>query len=310
MPADVLRTLAPAKVNLCLHIVGRREDLYHELDSLVVFAGTADVLTLDMSRPLGLTVSGPTAAVSGPSSYNLVLRAARHLIDFYPDLRSGHFELDKRLPVAAGLGGGSSDAAAALRLLATANQLSLTDPRIFEAARRTGADVPVCLDGKIRVMRGVGDLLDAPLDIDCWPAVLVNPRAPVETAAVFKSLGFKPEQSNNGQRLTIDAMQFRSIDSLRVLRNDLQPPAITIAPVISSVLAALERLNGVALTRMSGSGATCFGLFDTLAAAEAGAKRLKQLQPNWWIEATSLGAADCRVFATADEVGEPVLDLR
>lgn len=302
MHSALLRTLAPAKVNLCLHIVGRRADLYHELDSLVAFASLGDVLTLDAGRPLGLSVSGPTAAVSGASQDNLVLRAARALQALVPDLRTGHFELDKSLPVAAGLGGGSSDAAAALRLLAAANAIEADDPRLLEAAQRTGADVPVCLDGTARIMRGIGDDLDPPLGLAGFPAVLVNPRAPVETAAVFKRLGLAAGEVRDPRRLTGAASELGSIERLRALRNDLQAPAVEIAPVILEVLEALEALPGARLARMSGSGATCFALFDGKATAEEAARRLRLDQPGWWIEPTWLGDADCAV--TSLETGK------
>ncbi|PWB84023.1 MAG: 4-(cytidine 5'-diphospho)-2-C-methyl-D-erythritol kinase, partial [Methylocystaceae bacterium] len=153
----MLVTRAPAKINLTLHILGRRADGYHELESLVAFSGGGDLLRLEPGAELTLAVDGPTAAAAGDGADNLVLRAARQLAERVPGLRLGAFRLTKRLPVAAGVGGGSSDAAAALRLLARANNLSPDDPRLLDAARATGSDVPVCLDPRARFMRGAGE---------------------------------------------------------------------------------------------------------------------------------------------------------
>jgi 4-diphosphocytidyl-2-C-methyl-D-erythritol kinase len=172
----ILTTRAPAKINLSLHIVRRREDGYHDLESLVAFAGSGDLLVLRPSRELSLETTGPTAAAAAAGAGdNLVLRAARALAERVPGLTLGAFHLTKRLPVAAGIGGGSSDAAAALRLLAQANDLALEDPRVFEAAHATGADVPVCLDPRARMMRGIGERLGPPIQLPPLAAVLVNP---------------------------------------------------------------------------------------------------------------------------------------
>ena len=167
---------APAKINLTLRVVGRRADGYHDIESLVVFAGVGDTLTFAPARALALTVGGPTAAASGTLGDNLVFKAARALAERVEGLKLGRFALTKRLPVAAGVGGGSSDAAAALRLLARANRIALDDARLMEAARATGADVPVCLDPRPRMMRGIGEILSGPLALPKLPAVLVNPR--------------------------------------------------------------------------------------------------------------------------------------
>ncbi|MGE0039132.1 MAG: 4-(cytidine 5'-diphospho)-2-C-methyl-D-erythritol kinase, partial [Xanthobacteraceae bacterium] len=184
---------APAKVNLTLRVLGRQADGYHDLESLVAFAGVGDRLSFVPGRALSLTVRGPTAAAAGELDSNLVLKAARALADRVPGLRVGRFEMSKRLPVAAGLGGGSSDAAAALRLLARASRIALDDPRLMEAARVTGADVPVCLDPRPRVMRGIGDVLSDPLDLPRLPAVLVNPGVAVPTKDVFAALRLRTE---------------------------------------------------------------------------------------------------------------------
>ena len=182
-----LAARAPAKINLTLRVAGRRDDGLHEIESLVVFSDVVDELTLDPSRPRGLEVLGPLRAECGPAADNLVLKAAGALAARVFDLKIGHFTLIKRIPVAAGLGGGSADAAAALRLLAQANGLSPDDPRLHEAARATGADVPVCLDPRPRIMRGAGELLSAALELPPLPAVLVNPGVALPTRDVFEA---------------------------------------------------------------------------------------------------------------------------
>jgi 4-diphosphocytidyl-2-C-methyl-D-erythritol kinase len=183
-----LTEFAPAKINLTLHVLGRRADGYHEIESLVAFADIGDRLTFVPGDTLELEVGGPSAEAAGEGEDNLVLKAARALAEGVDGLRTGRFVLDKQLPVAAGLGGGSSDAAAALRLLARHNNLPLNDPRLHAAARATGADVPVCLDPKARMMRGIGEILSGPIALPELPAVLVNPGVAVPTKDVFAAL--------------------------------------------------------------------------------------------------------------------------
>lgn len=282
---------APAKVNLTLRVLGRRPDGYHELESLVAFAGVGDTLSFAPGDELALTVSGPQAAQAGPDSDNLVLRAARELAALVPDLRLGAFELSKHLPVAAGLGGGSADAAAALRLLARANMLSRVDPRLHEAARATGADVPVCLDPEPRLMRGIGEKLSAPLALPPLPAVLVNPRVALATKSVFA--GWRPALGNfDPSDPTEIAKLIRRDDLLQYLmrqENDLEFPAIALAPVLAEVLQALRVLAGRRLVRMSGSGATCFALFASAADAIEAGTALGERYPHWWVRVCALG---------------------
>jgi len=282
---------APAKVNLSLMVLGRRADGYHALDSLVTFAAAGDRLTLTPGKLLSLRVRGATAEQAGPIEDNLVVKAANALAREIPGLQLGRFTLDKRLPVAAGLGGGSSDAAAALRLLARANRLPLDDARLRRVARRTGADVPVCLDPRPRRMRGIGDVLSAPLAIPPLAAVLVNPGVAVPTKDVFAILGLKP---GTGVRRAARARPLPRgwddlIEALAGERNDLEPPAIELQPVIATVLASLRKQPGCGLARMSGSGATCFGLFASARAAAAAARDLSERRPRWWVKATLLG---------------------
>jgi len=236
-------------------------------------------------------VRGATADQAGASGDNLVLKAAHGLADQVPGLKLGRFRLEKRLPVAAGLGGGSSDAAAALRLLARVNRLEPDDRRLFKVARSVGADVPVCVDPRPRRMRGIGEILSPPLTLPRLAAVLVNPGVAVPTADVFALLGLKPGQNCAPARrqrpLPHDHKAL--VEFLATGRNDLEPAAMTLQPVIGDVLAALRRQKGCELARMSGSGATCFGLFASSRAAAAAARRLAKAQPHWWVKATALG---------------------
>jgi 4-diphosphocytidyl-2-C-methyl-D-erythritol kinase len=278
---------APAKVNLTLAVLGRRADGYHLLDSLVVFADEGDRLTFTPGGPLSLRVSGVTAKAAGPVESNLVFKAAKALATEIPNLKLGRFTLDKRLPVAAGLGGGSSDAAAALRLLARANRLKLTDKRLIKAAAGVGADVPVCVDPCPRRMRGIGEKLSAPLAIPKLAAVLVNPGVAVPTKDVFALLGFKPGVAKRvGKARPLPRSSQGLIERLAGERNDLEPAAIQLQPVIARVLEALRKADGCDLARMSGSGATCFGLFTSPRAAAAAARHLAAAQPRWWVKAT------------------------
>ena len=201
---------APAKINLTLRVLGRRSDGYHEIESLVAFAEFGDRLHFSPGRELTLAVNGPMAAKAGAADSNLVLKAAREMTARHNGLALGAFRLEKQLPVAAGLGGGSADAAAALRLIARANGLTPDDPELFAAARATGADVPVCLDPRPRIMRGLGEILSAPLTLPALPAVLVNPGVAVATKEVFASWATASSPSlAGGVRDTRDASDTR-----------------------------------------------------------------------------------------------------
>jgi 4-diphosphocytidyl-2-C-methyl-D-erythritol kinase len=278
---------APAKINLTLRVLGRRADGYHGIESLVAFAGVGDALTFTPGGDLALTVGGPTAAAAGDVADNLVLTAAHALAERVAGLRLGRFTLSKRLPVAAGLGGGSADAAAALRLLARANGLAPDDPRLMQAARATSADVPVCLDPRARLMRGIGDILSDPLDLPRLFALLVNPGVAVATADVFAALTAPPAGQNGPAALPEGGAAL--LAEIAGGRNDLEAPAIELEPAIADALAVLRKLPGCRLARMSGSGATCFGLFDSSRAASAAARTLRVAYPAWWVRATVLG---------------------
>ena len=278
---------APAKVNLTLRVLCRRPDGYHDIESLVAFAGVGDALTFTPGDDLALTVGGPTAAAAGDVADNLVLKAARALAERVTGVRLGRFTLSKRLPVAAGLGGGSADAAAALRLLARANALAPDDPRLSQAARATGADVPVCLDPRPRRMRGIGDVLSDPLDLPRLFAVLVNPGVAVATADVFAALAAPPAGQSAPAAQPLGPAPL--LAEIAGGRNDLEAPAIELEPAIADVLAVLRKLPGCRLARMSGSGPTCFGLFDSSRAASAAGRTLRVGYPAWWVRATVLG---------------------
>ncbi|KRE23975.1 4-diphosphocytidyl-2C-methyl-D-erythritol kinase [Bosea sp. Root483D1] len=293
MPAK-LATRAPAKVNLSLRVLGRRADGYHELDSLVAFAGVGDELSLMPGEPGGLQLSGPFAAGLSSEPDNLVLKAERVLREEIAGLRSGRFHLVKRLPVASGIGGGSADAAAALRLLARLNGLPLSHPALLAAAGRIGADVPVCLEARARVMRGIGEQLGPALRLPRLFALLVNPGVAVETAPVFRALGLQSGQGHAGGVEAVKAGEpspatsASLIAALAASGNDLEGPARAVAPVISEVLSILSALPDCRLARMSGSGATCFALFDDCRASAEAGKLLAHGQPDWWVKPTVL----------------------
>ena len=286
---------ARAKVNLTLRVVGRRPDGYHDLESVVAFADCADRITLKPGAETSLALSGPSAQDCGETADNLVIKGVNLLAGEIPGLAGGKFQLEKVLPVAAGIGGGSADAAAALRCLARANDLAADDARLFAVARAVGADVPVCLPSQACVMSGVGDQL-APLVLPPLPCVLVNPRVGVATAAVFNALGLRHGELRAGATDILAAVAWPGpgasrdewIAALDFHGNDLEAPAISVAPVIGEVLEELRVLDGARLARMSGSGATCFALFDDDAQAQAAAGTLRQAHPQWWVHAGTL----------------------
>jgi 4-diphosphocytidyl-2-C-methyl-D-erythritol kinase len=287
MPPAADAEKAPAKVNLTLRVIGRRADGYHEIESLVAFADVGDALTFSPGGALVLSVAGPTGAAAGQIADNLVLKAARALAERVERLKLGGFALSKRLPVAAGLGGGSADAAAALRLLARANGLAPDDPRLMQAARATGADVPVCLDPRPRFMRGIGDVLSDPLDLPRLFAVLLNPGVAVATKDVFATLAVPTAVQTAPAAICTGTAAL--VDEIARGRNDLEGAAIELEPAIADALAVLRKRPGCRLARMSGSGATCFGLFDSMDAARGAARRLRVDYPDWWVRATALG---------------------
>lgn len=284
-----LQTRAAAKVNLTLGVLARRGDGYHELTSLVAFAAIGDELALVPGAALDLAVAGPMAAAAGPGEDNLVLKAAHALAARVEGLKAGRFELTKHLPAGAGLGGGSADAAAALRLLAEANDLALSDARLMEAARATGADVPVCLESRARLMHGIGELLSAPLDLPPLDAVIAFPGVAVATRDVFGNftLAAGPRRRTRYVESEIPAEREALLRHLAGEANDLELAARLVAPVIAEAKDLLEQ-TGVLLARMTGSGSAVFALYDGAKAAQRAAAKLKKRRPGWWVAQTVL----------------------
>ncbi len=278
---EPIEEAAPAKINLDLCITGRRADGYHELDSLVVFGPPADRLTFAPAGRLTLELAGPFAEALADEPDNLVLRAARRLAEHAGRPPAAGIMLAKNLPVAAGLGGGSGDAAATLRGLNRLWQLGLAEPDLMSLARGLGADVPVCVAARPARMRGIGERLEWLDGLPALALLLVNPNRPLATAPVFKALGpLPPPAPEQGPpprgRAALLAW-------LRARENQLEAPARRLEPAIGIVLAALAAQPGCELARMSGSGATCFGLFSDPAALGTAAGRLRRAQPAWWV---------------------------
>lgn len=281
MSIDVAQSgaeLAPAKINLFLHVTGRRADGYHLLDSLVVFAGIADRVAYAPAPALSLELTGPFAVPLQTEADNLVLRAARMLAAEAGVSPSGAMCLEKNIPVASGIGGGSADAAAALRLLRRVWRLELDDAVMQRVAVALGADVPVCLGRRPMAMRGIGERLMPAPELPKCGLLLVNPGVPLATAAVFRARcgGFAPETVLPDRWGTVTEMA----GWLSEVGNDLETPAVALVPVIKDVLNAITGTRGCLLARMSGSGATCFGLFADAAAAKAAAADL--VRTGWW----------------------------
>ncbi len=278
---ELIEEAAPAKINLDLCITGRRRDGYHELDSVVVFGSPADVLRFEAADRLTLELGGPFARSLAHAPDNLVLRAARRLAGHAGRMATARIRLGKNLPVAAGLGGGSGDAAAALRGLNRLWRLDLGDGDLLPLARDLGADVPVCLAGRPARMRGIGERLERLEGLPPLWLLLVNPNRPLATAAVFKELGpLPPAIPEQGPPPT---GRTELIAWLRARANHLEAPARRLEPAIGAALAVLAAQPGCELARMSGSGATCFGLFADPAALEAAAKAVRRARPDWWV---------------------------
>jgi 4-diphosphocytidyl-2-C-methyl-D-erythritol kinase len=283
---------APAKLNLTLRVVCRRADGYHDLESLVAFAGLCDWLGHEAAGDdLALEVLGPRAREAGPAHENLVVRAARSLATHLPGVRLGRFRLIKRLPVAAGLGGGSSDAAAALRLLAAEVGLPADDPRVVASAKATGADVLACLFPEARTIKGIGDELGPVIRLPETFVVLVNPQVRVPTPKVFAALN--PATDSNveqpSRRLPLRRLDLAGVSDFSVLgQNDLEAAAIRVAPQIELVLKRLSKTPEAKAIGMSGSGATCFALFSDRSSAVATRRLVAAERPEWWVDATQL----------------------
>jgi 4-diphosphocytidyl-2-C-methyl-D-erythritol kinase len=278
---EPIEEAAPAKINLDLCITGRRSDGYHELDSLVVFGPPADRLTFAPADRLTLELAGPFAEALADEPDNLVLRAARRLAEHAGHPPAARIMLEKNLPVAAGLGGGSGDAAATLRGLNRFWRLGLAEGDLMPLARDLGADVPVCVASRPARMRGIGERLEWLSELPALALLLVNPNRPVATAPVFKGLGRLPSPvPEQGPPPSERALL---LAWLRARENHLEAPARRLEPAIGVVLQALAAQPGCELARMSGSGATRFGLFADEAALEAAAAAIRRAQPAWWV---------------------------
>ena len=285
-----LRRLAPAKVNLALHVVGRRDDGYHLLESLVAFTRFGDRISLEPAEETTLKACGPFADQVPLDSSNLILRAHDLLAAKFPSrqLDAVSLTLEKNLPVASGIGGGSSDAAAASILLARHWNLELADEELASLTLSLGSDVPMCVTACPLIARGTGDQIER-IKLPKLPLVLVNPGEPLSTPAVFNALERKdnpPLPARPGMETIADVVSW-----LRQTRNDLEAPAASLAPSIHHALEELSTQNAV-LARMSGSGATCFGIFQSDEDAEQAAKAIARRHPSWFVVATSTFASD------------------
>lgn len=282
-PARPIRETAPAKVNLWLEITGRRADSYHLLDSLVVFAKAADTLEARAAERFSLDITGPFAPAlqHEPQEANLVTRAVEAFCRVTGQTLGLSLTLTKTLPVAAGLGGGSADAAAALRLLERLQGTRLPDSVRRDLALELGADVPACLESRPLHMSGIGEHLVPIPELPELQLLLVNPGVPVSTGAIFRQLA--PPWSEPAGRLPSGSDPEALLDVLRSRRNDLEAPACALVPDIAQVLDALRHTEGCALARMSGSGASCFGLYCSCDERARAAEALKQQYPDWWI---------------------------
>lgn len=282
----MLRIEAPAKVNLYLHVTGRRADGYHLLDSLIAFAGTGDTIELAPAATLELAVIGPSAPALPEGEDNIVLTAAKALAARAGVTAGARLILTKRLPVTAGIGGGSADAAAALKGLAQIWGITLSESEMISLALTLGADVPVCLAGRPMAVSGVGERMQPVPDLPPAWLVLVNPRVPLSTPSVFKARqGCFSDPAPLDTR-PIDAQGLAELLARR--RNDLTAAALSLVPAVGEALALIAATPGCLLARMSGSGATCFGLFETETDAATAAAGLSAAQPGWWVAPAQL----------------------
>lgn len=288
--ASRLQRLAPAKINLALHVVGRRNDGYHLLESLVAFTRFGDQVSAKLSEQTTLQASGPYGETLPLDNTNLILRAERLLREKLASqaVKPVSFTLEKNLPIASGIGGGSSDAAAAIALLCRLWNVDLTLDELVPLTLPLGADVPMCLAARPLIARGTGEQIE-PIRLPSLPMVLVNPGIPLSTPAVFKAL----EIRDNGSLPLFNDMRDMAalIEWLKHARNDLETPATTIVPEIKTALESLT-IEGAQISRMSGSGATCFGIFLKQQDATQAAHAIAQRHPTWFAVATHTFASD------------------
>ena len=281
-----MRTFAPAKINLYLHVTGYRDNGYHELDSIVVFADVGDSIEVKRATKTTLEVVGPYASGLEISKGNLVLRAFEEFSTHIGSNADVALKLEKNLPLASGIGGGSSDAGATLKALIKLLGVCPDECDLFSLALDLGADVPSCLLGRPAHMSGIGEILEPIKRLPDLPSVLVNPGIGVSTSAVFKrfSAGNLEPSCINDIPSDIESL----VCLLRDCRNDLYDSAVKIVPEIYNVLSLLEETSGCLLARMSGSGATCFGIYADTADARTAVTTIKDLKPHWWVKAAIL----------------------
>ena len=280
--------LAPAKINLYLHVVGRRADGYHLLDSLIVFAEAGDVVTARLADRISLQIDGPFSAKLQADDDNLILRAARGLAALTGTQAGAEIRLTKNLPIASGIGGGSADAAATLRVLTSHWRVAPERPALEQLALKLGADVPVCLDSRPSFIGGIGEEIVPAGALPAIHMLLVNPGVATATPAVFKA---RTSAFSQPARWTAPPGDIHALVAfLRERRNDLTDAAIIVTPVIREALNAIERTEHCLLARLSGSGATCFGLYATAEASQAARDKIQAVHPAWWTVATRIAA--------------------
>lgn len=293
----MIREHAPAKINLFLHVGVKRADDFHPLQSLAVFTGMGDELSFAPSDTLSLMINGPFAAGLDGEGDNLVTRAGRALGD-----GGAAITLTKHLPVASGIGGGSADAAAALRGLRKLWSNAASDARLHEIAATLGSDIPVCVSSRSAFMEGRGEILRAVGAMPRIAMLLVNPKVAVPTRDVFAALetrsGVDMDLPHQGFGDTADLLRF-----LETTRNDLEAPARKIQPVIGDVLDGIAALPGALFTRMSGSGATCFGIFADDDCCARAAELLRQSHPGWWVAPTWVSETGIRRVGQGQDIG-------
>jgi 4-diphosphocytidyl-2-C-methyl-D-erythritol kinase len=275
---------APAKINLFLHVGARRADGYHELESLVVFADAGDRLRFESANELSLKIEGPFAGALAAEPDNLALKAARALAAFAKIEPKARITLTKNLPVASGIGGGSADAAAALRGLVRLWKLDIAPEALQNIALALGADVPACLEGGALRVEGIGERLTSLPGLPALDAVLVNPGIGVSTAEVFKRLEYR----SGTMRRAVPSDWNTLIRTLEQAKNDLEEPACAMAPIIREAISELCADPLALLVRMSGSGATCFALYGSAECANAAAQTVARAYPDWWVRAVKL----------------------
>jgi 4-diphosphocytidyl-2-C-methyl-D-erythritol kinase len=291
---NAITMAAPAKINLYLHVTGKRDDGYHLLDSLVAFAGVHDIITIAAANQLTLINQGPFSEGLPTTADNLVMRAAEQLRNLTGIIDGAQITLTKNLPIASGIGGGSADAAAAIKGLVRHWGVHPGHHDLSGLALGLGADVPICLYGQAAFIGGIGEQIEPVYALPEAPMVLVNPGVGVSTPTIFKA---RKASFSLAHRIDDTPSSFDELIELLTNNrsNDLTEPAIQTEPIIGDVLKQLELTRGCQLARMSGSGATCFGFYNTQIEADMAASEIKNTQPEWWVVATRL-VSDARTL--------------